>query len=77
MDYIQRGRDPTTTAVLVEDAGSVIGVTVAGLCMWLTHFTQAAVFDAAGSIFVGCLLAGSAAFLIQARDGQCPVSAPL
>lgn len=67
LDYISRGRDPTTTAVLVEDSASVIGVTVAGAMMYLTHATGAMVWDAAGSIFVGCLLAASAGFLIQSN----------
>jgi len=64
-EYLRRGRDPTTTAVLVEDTASVVGVLVAGTCLALAHVTGNVVWDAAGSIFIGTLLAASAGFLIN------------
>ncbi|GLC42515.1 hypothetical protein PLESTB_001106300 [Pleodorina starrii] len=63
--YIRSGMDPTTVAVMMEDGGAVMGLIIAGACTALAHATGNAMWDAAGSILVGCLLGAIATFLVQ------------
>lgn len=34
MEYVRRGIDPTSVAVMMEDTGAVAGLAVAGACAW-------------------------------------------
>jgi zinc transporter 9 len=61
--------DPTTIAVLLEDATAVLGVTVAFFSILLTKYTGNPVWDAAGSIAIGLLLAVMAIVLININRG--------
>ncbi|GAQ84389.1 hypothetical protein KFL_001870105 [Klebsormidium nitens] len=63
--YLWAGLDPTAVAVLMEDGAAVIGLGVAAAALVATHATGNPVYDAIGSIGVGVLLGGVAAFLIQ------------
>ncbi|EFN60121.1 hypothetical protein CHLNCDRAFT_18700 [Chlorella variabilis] len=54
--YIKRGRDPTTVAILWEDGGAVAGLGLAGGFTLLTYFTGQPHWDAMGSIAVGLLM---------------------
>eukprot|EP00474_Spongospora_subterranea_P009037 CRZ09495.1 hypothetical protein [Spongospora subterranea] len=65
LEYIKRGPDPNTVAVVAEDAAAVCGILIAGSCIGLTHYTGLAIFDACGSIIVGGLLGVVAMFLIR------------
>jgi zinc transporter 9 len=56
--------DPTTLAVFLEDGIAVIGVTVAALAITLSYVTGSVIWDAAGSIVIGLLLAFAAIVLI-------------
>ena len=62
--YIASGTDPTTVAVLMEDGGAIAGLMIAAVATALTHWTGSAVFDAFGSIGIGCLLGGIAYWLV-------------
>jgi zinc transporter 9 len=62
--YIASGTDPTTVAVLMEDGGALAGLFIAAVATALTHYTGSAVFDAFGSIGIGCLLGGIAYWLV-------------
>ncbi|KAI6649360.1 Zinc transporter 9-like [Oopsacas minuta] len=64
-DYILRGRDPSSVAVLLEDSVSVLGVLTAGTCLTLTYATGSHVYDAIGSVCIGGLLGAVALFLIK------------
>ncbi|BDA46259.1 Zinc transporter 9 [Coccomyxa sp. Obi] len=64
-EYIRRGMDPTTVAVMLEDGAAVAGLVIAGASTWAVHLTGNAVYDALGSITIGCLLGCTAVFLIQ------------
>lgn len=61
--------DPTTIAVLLEDATAVLGVTVAFFSILITKYTDNPVWDAAGSITIGLLLAVMAIVLININRG--------
>ncbi|GIL80579.1 hypothetical protein Vretifemale_9762 [Volvox reticuliferus] len=65
LQYIRSGMDPTTVAVMMEDGGAVLGLIIAGVCTALAQATGNAMWDAAGSILVGCLLGAIATFLVQ------------
>ena len=39
LDFVWSGQDPCVNVVLLEDLAAVIGVTVAGGCMSLAHYT--------------------------------------
>ncbi|EFJ40630.1 hypothetical protein VOLCADRAFT_32374, partial [Volvox carteri f. nagariensis] len=65
LQYIRSGMDPTTVAVMMEDGGAVLGLVIAGVCTALAQATGNAMWDAAGSILVGCLLGAIATFLVQ------------
>lgn len=65
MNYIMRGRDPTTAAVLAEDMGAVAGLGIASLFTTLTWVTGNPVYDAIGSMGVGAVMGGIAMMLIR------------
>ncbi|KAL4450203.1 hypothetical protein ABPG77_010872 [Micractinium sp. CCAP 211/92] len=63
--FIQRGRDPTTTAILWEDGGAVAGLGLAGFFTALTWWTGQSHWDALGSIGVGLLMGAIALQLMR------------
>jgi zinc transporter 9 len=65
--YLRGGRDPTTAAVLAEDAAAVAGLAVAGAASAATWVTGNATYDALGSIGVGALMGCVAVALIRAN----------
>ncbi|TPX31095.1 hypothetical protein SmJEL517_g05485 [Synchytrium microbalum] len=64
-EYIQRGADPTSVQVLVEDCTAVTGVALAGICLSLAKYLDLSWIDSAGSIGIGVLLGSAALFLIR------------
>ena len=56
--------DPSTLAVFLEDAVAVFGVCIALVSITLSYLTGSVIWDAAGSIFIGALLAAVAVILI-------------
>ncbi|XP_041024860.1 metal tolerance protein C4 isoform X2 [Juglans microcarpa x Juglans regia] len=64
-DYIWRGHDPTSVAVMTEDGAAVTGLAIAGASLIAVNTTGNAIYDPIGSIIVGNLLGMVAIFLIQ------------
>ncbi|KAF3430969.1 hypothetical protein FNV43_RR25699 [Rhamnella rubrinervis] len=64
-DYIWRGHDPTSVAVMTEDGAAVTGLAIAGASLVAVNMTGNAIYDPIGSIIVGNLLGMVAIFLIQ------------
>ncbi|CAM6089164.1 unnamed protein product [Calypogeia fissa] len=64
-DYLWRGHDPTSVAVMMEDGAAVTGLAIAGLALTAAHYTGNPMWDPIGSIVVGNLLGAVAIFLIQ------------
>ncbi|XP_021761911.1 metal tolerance protein C4-like [Chenopodium quinoa] len=64
-DYIWRGHDPTSVAVMTEDGAAVTGLAIAGASLMAVNATGNPIYDPIGSIVVGNLLGMVAIFLIQ------------
>ncbi|KAM0939325.1 putative cation efflux protein [Dioscorea sansibarensis] len=64
-DYIWRGHDPTSVAVMTEDSAAVTGLAIAAASLVAVNATGNAIYDPIGSIIVGNLLGMVAIFLIQ------------
>ncbi|CAD6264067.1 unnamed protein product [Miscanthus lutarioriparius] len=64
-DYIWRGHDPTSVAVMTEDGAAVTGLAIAAASLVAVQMTGNAMYDPIGSIIVGNLLGMVAIFLIQ------------
>lgn len=65
LEYLQSGRDMTSTTVFVEDFAAVVGVSVASVALHLAQRTGLMTFDAIGSIAIGGLLCAISVFLIK------------
>jgi len=61
--YFVETRDPTTLAVLIEDAVAVVGLVLALAGMGLAAYTGSAIFDGIAAICIGLLMGGLAWFL--------------
>jgi len=61
--YFVETRDPTTLAVLIEDAVAVFGLIIALIGMGLAVWTGSAVFDGVAAICIGLLMGVLAVFL--------------
>ncbi|GLJ26963.1 hypothetical protein SUGI_0527910 [Cryptomeria japonica] len=64
-DYVWRGHDPTSVAVMMEDGAAVTGLIIAALSLVAVNLTGNPIYDPVGSILVGQLLGMVAIFLIQ------------
>ncbi|KAI4387106.1 hypothetical protein MLD38_004964 [Melastoma candidum] len=64
-DYVWRGHDPTSVAVMTEDGAAVAGLLIAGASLVAVNKTGNSIYDPIGSIIVGNLLGMVAIFLIQ------------
>ncbi|XP_003744908.1 zinc transporter 9 [Galendromus occidentalis] len=64
LDYIIRSRDPSVNVVLLEDIAALMGVSIAGTCMGLTHVYENPIFDAVGSLLIGGVLTCVASFIV-------------
>lgn len=61
--------DPTTIAVLLEDAVAVFGVSIAFFSILLSKITGNYIWDSIGSIIIGLLLGAMAIILININRG--------
>ncbi|XP_019196875.1 PREDICTED: metal tolerance protein C4 [Ipomoea nil] len=64
-DYVWRGHDPTSVAVMTEDGAAVTGLAIAAASLYAVNKTGNPIYDPIGSIIVGNLLGMVAVFLIQ------------
>ncbi|XP_071716348.1 metal tolerance protein C4-like [Rutidosis leptorrhynchoides] len=64
-NYMWRGHDPTSVAVMTEDGAAVTGLVIAAASLVAVNMTGNPIYDPIGSIIVGNLLGVVAIFLIQ------------
>ncbi|KAK9805865.1 hypothetical protein WJX73_010318 [Symbiochloris irregularis] len=63
-EYVRRGMDPTSVAVMLEDGAAVTGLIIAALSIAMVHITGNPIYDGIGSITIGVLLGVTAWYLI-------------
>ena len=66
-EFVNSGHDPTSVAVVAEDAAAVSGCVIAAAALAATQITGSSVWDAAGSVAVGGLLGSTAVYLINSN----------
>jgi len=64
IDYVKKGPDPMGVSVMMEDGAALVGLMIATVCLGMTVLTGNAVYDAIGSLLIGCLLGYIALFLM-------------
>lgn len=62
-------KDPALFVVLFEDTAALIGLTIAGVGVWASHYFGAPRLDGIASILIGLVLAGVAVFLAREAKG--------
>ena len=68
-EHLSKGDDPTSVAVLLEDAVAVLGVILAMLGIAISYWYGTALADSIASITIGCLL-GAMAVLLAYINGR-------
>ncbi|MAZ76801.1 MAG: cation transporter [Micavibrio sp.] len=63
LEAVRHGKDPTLFVVLFEDSAAMLGLLFAFVGIWLSQVTGNAVWDGVASVLIGCILAGTAAWL--------------
>lgn len=69
LEAVQRSKDPTVFTVLLEDSAALAGIVVAASALAGAQFLNMPVLDGVGSVLIGLLLAGTAAFLAHECKG--------
>ncbi len=60
---IQKSKDPASFAVILEDTAALLGLVVAMLGVFLSHYLENPIFDGVASLVIGVLLTGIALIL--------------
>ena len=68
-EAITRSKDPTLFTVLFEDTAAMLGLVVAFIGIFLSHIYGLIWADGVASIFIGLILAGTAALLAYETKG--------
>jgi cation diffusion facilitator family transporter len=66
---VRKSKDPSNFLVLFEDGAAVLGLTIVGICMFLSHALDMPVLDGIASLLVGLLLVAVSLLLaIESRS---------
>ncbi|HWI87137.1 MAG TPA: cation diffusion facilitator family transporter [Sphingomonas sp.] len=66
---VRRSKDPATFIVLFEDSAAMFGLVIAGLGVFLSHWTGNPLWDGVASVVIGCALAIVAFMLARESKG--------
>ncbi|QPJ62833.1 MAG: cation transporter [Candidatus Nitronauta litoralis] len=66
---IRKSKDPAIFTVLFEDSAALLGLIVAGVCIFVSEKFNLPLFDGIGSVLVGLILATTAALLAYECKG--------
>jgi len=69
IEAVAKGKDPSLFVVLFEDSAAMVGLAIAFLGVYLASATGEPRFDAAASVLIGLILAGTAAWLAFETKG--------
>ena len=61
----KESKDPTILTVIVEDSAALLGIITAFVGIFLAHVTNNIIYDAVGSLIIGCILMMFAIFLAK------------
>ena len=60
---IRRSKDPAIFTVIFEDSAALLGLIVAGACLFFSDILELPILDGIGSVFIGLILAVTASLL--------------
>lgn len=66
---LRQSKDPSTYTVLAEDFAALVGLALAGVGIYLSHYYEIAELDGVASLLIGVLLAGVAVLLVHEARG--------
>lgn len=66
---IRRSKDPAIFTVIFEDCAALVGLVVAGACLYLSDVLEMPILDGIGSVFIGLILAITASLLAYECKG--------
>ncbi|OKH12955.1 cation diffusion facilitator family transporter [[Limnothrix rosea] IAM M-220] len=66
---LRRSKDPSTFVVIFEDTAALLGITVAALGVFLSHWTGRVFYDGLASIIIGIILTVVAIILVTETKG--------
>jgi len=69
LEAVAKGKDPSLFVVLFEDSAAMIGLAIAFFGIYLASATGEPRWDAAASMVIGLILAGTAAWLAYETKG--------
>lgn len=68
-EAFRKSKDPTTFTVLFEDSAALVGLVIAFLGVFLSHYYHAPTLDGVASILIGCILAIVAFLMARETKG--------
>ena len=68
-EAFRKSKDPTTFTVLFEDSAALVGLVIAFLGVFLSHYYHAPTLDGIASILIGCILAIVAFLMARETKG--------
>ncbi|MEO6432616.1 MAG: cation diffusion facilitator family transporter [Sphingomicrobium sp.] len=68
-EAIRRSKDPPSFIVLLENGAAMVGIVIAALGVFLTHWTHNPFFDGAASVVIGIVLGLTALLLAYESKG--------
>lgn len=66
---VKRSKDPAGFIVLFEDSAALLGLAIAAVGVWASHWTGDARIDGMASVAIGCVLAAVAVLLAREAKG--------
>ena len=66
---IRRSKDPAIFTVIFEDSAALVGLVVAGICLYISEAFELPIMDGVGSVFIGLILAITASLLAYECKG--------
>ncbi|MDQ6668509.1 MAG: cation diffusion facilitator family transporter [Thermoproteota archaeon] len=69
LDEFQESKDPSIMTIMVEDSAALLGITIAGVGIFLSSETGNTIYDSISSLSIGAILMAFAFFLAKENKG--------